>query len=173
MKDKQEQERQIKRFIDSGEVEEEVRDWDELLDTIDGLFCRNDTWEYFPDGIMFEDENGEYHVILIDAIIRKVLPDTLEIDPSDDAKLDLPTGKGVVIKTFLMNGDLDVEGITEADKLLFKANEHLLCNNAQDDIGNIIFENADGDYYVVTVEAVLSTPSDEWVESEKKIRDAS
>ena len=96
MRKKKEKDRQIKRFIYSGDVGDGVQDWDELLHRLGNLLSRNLCSEYFPGGIMFEDQNGEYHAILTQAVIRKVLQGQREIDPWAGAEVDLPTGKGVV-----------------------------------------------------------------------------
>lgn len=165
-----ETENQIKRFIYSGYVGDDVENWDELLIRLGNLLDRNQASEYFPGGIMFEDENGKYHSIWTEAVIRKVLPGQLEVDPWDGAEVDLPTGKGVVIKEFLLTGNFNVEGITEGDELLSQMNTFMnRYSSAQDDVGEILFENADGDYFVVTVESVMSTPDPQWVEETKEM----
>lgn len=176
-----ETENQIKRFILDGHLGGDVQNAEQLLDRLSALLCRNDSSEVLVDGVLFEDQHGEYHRISSQAVICSVAPCNVDallgdlpfFDPAEHSESGLPSGKGIVIKRCISEDDLDVRGIKTADKLLKRANLLLRKHDAQDDVGDILFENVPGDYFTVTVEAVMSTPDPEWVEEMKEIMDES
>jgi hypothetical protein len=151
-------ENQIKRFILSGDVSDDVQDRDELLYRLGVLLDRYEAAELLAGQIMFEDQDGEYHQITVEAVIRQVAPGQLDLDPWAGAEADLPTGEGVVIKKYLSDGEIDVRGIKTADELLRRANQFLRSYDVHAYVGDVLFEDGNGDHFVVTVEAVMSTP---------------
>lgn len=172
---------QIKRFILDGRLGGKPQNAEQLIDRLSVLLCHNDSSQVLASGVLFEDEHGEYHRISSQAVICSVPPGNVDallgdlpfFDPAEYSESGLPTGKGLVIKRVISEDDLDVRGIKTADKLLKRANLLLRKYDAQDDVGDILFENVPGDYFTVTVEAVLSTPDPEWVEEMKELDEES
>lgn len=164
--------RKIKRFILSGEVDDACDDTDELLHILGVLLDKDGSAELLPGGVLFEDQDGRYHTISVEAVIRKVLPGRLDdllaglplFDPWTHTEALTPSGKGAVIKRVLRDGELlNARGIGTADELLMMANARVCRDNMQHCFGNILFENGDGDHFAVIIEAVMSKADPEWV----------
>lgn len=176
-----EAENQIKRFILDGRLGGKPQNAEQLFDRLSVLLCHNDSSQVLVTGVLFEDQHGEYHRISSQAVTCNVPPGNVDallgdlpfFDPAEYSESGLPTGEGIVIKRVIFEDDLDVRGIKTADRLLKRANLLLRRYDAQDDVGDILFENFPGDYFTVTVEAVMSTPDPEWVEEMKELAEES
>lgn len=164
--------RQIKRFLMSGEVDDTCDNMDDLLYVLGVLLDKDEAGELMPGGVLFEDQEGRYHAIWVSAVIRQVLPGRLDdllaglplFDPWTHTEGLRPSGKGAVIKRVLRDGEMpDARESDTADELLEMASGLVSGDNMHECVGTILFENGDGDYFAVTVEAVMSEANPEWV----------
>lgn len=164
--------RQIKRFLMSGLVDDTCDNMDDLLFVLGVLLDKDEAGELMPGGVLFEDQGGRYHAISVEAVIREVLPGHLDdllaglplFDPWTHTEDLTPSGKGAVIKRVLRDGEMPhARESATADELLDMANDLVSGDNMHECVGSIVFENGDGDYFAVTVEAVMSEAGPEWV----------
>ena len=161
-------EQQIKRFLLNGVLDYLYDNVDDLLHALGVLLDKDASGGTMQDIVLFEDQEGRHHTIWDAAVIRPVLPGHLDdlldaltpFDPWTHTEGCTPSGKGAGIKRILLDGGMfDAYQWDTADELLEAANGEINNNLA----GDILFENGNGDYFAVTIEALMREADPDWV----------